>query len=366
MGYLVSIVIPTKDRYKYLKHLVSCIKSFNNDEIEVVVHDNTDDNTEFVSFLKELNYEHCHYYHEIGFIPMSENADKAILHSSGEYVCFLGDDDGVCPNVTKWAQYMKSNKIGALRSNLPSYYWPDASSSSKPTGVLTYTKKESGMATLNSEDALKDVFQRGFIDRGDLPSVYHGLVSRAVLDDVYKKCNTFFPGQSPDISNGVAVSLVLDSFVKTNAIVTISGASKYHGGKVKGMNSKYPAISDMKWFRPGAEEIWDKRLPRMAEGVTIWAESTIETLHNMGRDDLVNWIDFESIYKNFVTFYYPVRQMAYKYSSNRFLPFYAHFSFARRVFRGVKRRVYSKFGIATKGQVIITGVQDINHCISLL
>ncbi|MBO7396023.1 MAG: hypothetical protein J6U16_07910, partial [Ruminococcus sp.] len=46
------------------------------------------------------------------------------------------------------------------------------------------------------------------------------------------------------------------------------------------------------WLRTGAEEIWDKRLPRIAVGSIIWAESSIETFRNMGRDDLIEKIDF--------------------------------------------------------------------------
>lgn len=368
MGYLVSVVIPTKDRYTYLKYLVSSIKSFNSNDIEVVIQDNSDDNKEFIAYLKDLDYEHCHYYHETGFIPMSENADRAILHSSGEYICFLGDDDGVCPNVVDWAVYMKTNGVGALRSNLPNYIWPDASSSSLGSkGVVMYKKLKRGETSLDSKKELLDVLHRGFTDRGNLPSVYHGLVSREVLNIIYSKCKSFFPGQSPDISNGVAVSLVINNYIKTNTIVTISGASKYHGGKVKGMNKKYPMISDMKWFRPGAEEIWDIRLPRMAEGVTIWAESTIETLRNMGREDLINEIDFERIYKNYVTLYYPMRKLAYPLSANRWLPLYAFFSFSILVYKAVKRRVLTKFGIKlSKDSIRVNNVSDINECIALL
>ena len=367
MSYLVSVVIPTKDRYKYLKHLIRTIKSFELEEIEVVVQDNTEDNSEIVDFLDDLNYHNCHYYHETGFIPMSDNADKAILHSNGEYVCFLGDDDGICPNVVEWAHYMSKKGIGALRSNLPAYIWPDAISISEDAkGTLSFNQLKPIEIVLQSQNVILDVFKRGFMDRGDLPSVYHGLVSRKVLDVVYNKCNTFFPGQSPDISNGIAVALVLESFVKTNSIITISGISKYHGGKVKGINVKYPTIGDMKWFRPGAEEMWDKRLPRMAGGCTIWAESAIETLRNMGRPELIDLIDFEAIYKNYVTYYFPVRKLAYPLSKNKSLAVYATLSFIRRVLVALRRRLYAMFGITKKGEVCIHGPRNIEQCILIL
>ena len=48
---LLSIIIPTKDRYKYLKILISLIDSYNLSELELIIQDNTSDNTEILKFL---------------------------------------------------------------------------------------------------------------------------------------------------------------------------------------------------------------------------------------------------------------------------------------------------------------------------
>ena len=53
---LLSIVVPTKDRYKYLKYLIELIASFNSDEVELVIQDNSEDNKEILDFLKERDY----------------------------------------------------------------------------------------------------------------------------------------------------------------------------------------------------------------------------------------------------------------------------------------------------------------------
>lgn len=342
---LLSVVVPTKDRYKYLKHLIRLIQSFNSDEIEIVVQDNTTDNKEILDFLSELNYSGCKYFHEDGQLPMTTNADKAILHSEGEYVCFLGDDDGVCPNCLDYCRYMKENGYEAMRSNVIAYNWPDFTGSIDNQGGVLYIKNTSTEKNqLNSMIELKNVLSRGFVDRGNLPSVYHGIVSRNTLNKIYSISKTFFPGQSPDISNGVAVSLVLENYLYVDDIVTISGASKFHGGKTVGMKKQYPQISDMAWFRPGAEKIWDKRLPKIAVGFIIWAESTIETLHNMGRPDLDETIDFESIYQSFAVYYFPLRQMAYSLTKTKVLYFRMRifFLFLKRVLKALVRIAKTK------------------------
>jgi glycosyltransferase involved in cell wall biosynthesis len=365
---LLSVVVPTKDRYKYLKHLIKLIQSYNSDEWEIVVQDNTDDNTEIVEFLNELNYSGCKYYHERGQLPMTTNADKAILHSEGEFVCFLGDDDGVSPNAIEYCRLMKEKGVEALRSNLADYLWPDATSRYENIGGrLVCSKVSKNQTLLRSEDVLMDVVRRGFIDRGNLPSVYHGIVARKALDRIYVKCQTFFPGQSPDISNGIATSLIMDNFLMVDDIVTISGASKFHGGMTKGMTKQFPQITDMVWFRPGAEDIWDSRLPKIAVGSIIWAESSIETLKNMGRNDVVDTINFLTIYKYFVVYFFPLRKMAYTLVKNPlYLSIYAYIGFCKRAFNAVCRIMRNKMSIGKRGEFVVTGVDNIQKCVSVL
>lgn len=361
---LLSVVVPTKDRYKYLKHLIKLIQSYNSDEWEIVVQDNTDDNTEIVEFMKELNYSGCKYFHEKGQLPMTTNADKAILHSVGEYVCFLGDDDGVCPNAIEYCKLMKEKGYEAMRSNLVIYKWPDATGDTGVGGgVVQLSPKTNKQKACLSADALNDVVNRGFVDRGNLPSVYHGIVSRKALDRVCEKCDTFFPGQSPDISNGVAMACILDRYLMVDDYVTISGASKFHGGATIGMHKKYPQIKDMVWFRPGAEKQWDARLPKIAVGSIIWAESSIETLRAMGRDDVINKIDFETILKHFSIYYYPIRKMAYPLSKHPgVLSFSAMIGMAARSYRAILRIVKSKIGIKASNEVVIKNVNNILEC----
>ena len=365
---LLSVVVPTKDRYKYLKHLIKLIQSYNSDEWEIVVQDNTDDNTEIVEFLKELNYPGCKYFHEKGQLPMTTNADKAILHSEGEFVCFLGDDDGVCPNAIEYCRYMKEHGIEAMRSNLAHYYWPDAISKyDGAQGRMRWAKMVEGKNMLNSEEVLMDVVNRGFVDRGNLPTVYHGIVKRETLNRIYDKCNTFFPGQSPDISNGIAMSLTVDKFLMTSDVVTISGASKFHGGATIGNFRRYPKITDMVWFRPGAEEIWEKRLPRIAVGSIIWAESSIETLRNMGREDIIDKIDYETIYKFFVVYHYPVRDLAYPLSKNAFaLRCYTYLKLVSRTLNAFWRVLKGKLKIKDNNLSFANNIDNIEEAILFL
>ena len=122
---LLSIVVPTYNRYPYLKKLIELIDSFHEDEIELVIHDNTEDNSEILSYLDAHNYNNILYCHRKDHIPVTLNSDLAILNSTGKYVCFIGDDDGVIRNILDYVKWMDENGIDSLRSEPPiSYSWP--------------------------------------------------------------------------------------------------------------------------------------------------------------------------------------------------------------------------------------------------
>ena len=299
---LLSIVVPTKDRYKYLKYLIELIASFKSNEIELVIQDNSDNNKEFVNYLEELGYDFINYNYTSGQLPMSINSDKAVLNSSGEYICFLGDDDGLTRKIIDGVHWMKENNIEAVKPVVPFYYWPDANEGRgiNQSAVLFYTKFDGKVKELSAYDELLKVLKAGIPDRGNMPLAYHAIVSRVAMDRIYDICGTYFPGNSPDISNAVALSLVVKKYAIVNSPWTISGKCLFGGGGVSAPGKKYPPeISDMPWFLPDAEQNWEKLIPRIAVGETIWPESAISALRKMGRDDLIGMINFDKMYANF-------------------------------------------------------------------
>ena len=282
---LLSIVIPTKDRYPYLEKLLNLIKSFNYDDIEIVVQDNSVDNSRILKFLESFSYPQIIYDYSPNQIPISDNSDKAILNSHGEYVCFLGDDDGVTKSILSYVKWMRENKVDALKASEVSYYWPDYGG--QLSGVSAYKPFKGSVKFLDAYSELLKLCKRGLVDRGNLPVVYHGIVKRSTLEKIYEKCGTYFPGQSPDIANGVALSLVVSKFAYIDAPITIAGASVFHGGGEHKDKKKYIDIDSRPWLRPVASERWDKRVPMIGIGCLIWAESAITSLKWMGREDLI-------------------------------------------------------------------------------
>lgn len=353
---LLSVVVPTKDRYKYLKYLIELIASFGSDDIEMVIQDNSDNNTEFLAYLDKLDYDFIRYSHIYGQIPMAINSDKAILNSTGEYVCFLGDDDGLTKYTLECVKWMKREGIEAVKSAEVRYYWPDVSDGTEeaPAATIRYYPFDGKVIYPNAYELLLKVLRAGIPDRGDMPLVYHSIVKREALDRVYKRVGTFFPGNSPDISNAVALSLTINKFAIVNLPLAFSGCSVFHGGGVHATGKKeQPKISDIPWFRPDSEQNWDKKLPRVASSSMIWADSAISALKQMGREDLYSEIDFYRLYSAFALSYPSLRQKAKDICDSRSkFELYYFLAIVRKYVYAINRRIGWALGWINKAEFL--------------
>jgi glycosyltransferase involved in cell wall biosynthesis len=362
---LLSIVVPTKDRYQYLKPLITLIDSFQvpYSELELLIQDNTVDNEDILSFLASKQFPNIAYFHEEKHLSVAENSDHAINNSNGQYICVIGDDDGVTKHIVNVVKWMQGNGIEALLSADVSYYWPEYinSKTGSISSSVIYKPFTRAVTTVSTKTALERLMKRGFVDRGELPLAYHGIVKRTVLDKIYAIGQTYFPGASPDIANGVALALLLDTYTLVDLPVIIPGASKFHGGGIRAMKNKAEAVDKLSFLPANTKERWEKNIPLIWTGETIWAESAIKALRYMNREDLIQKVNFEYLYASFIVFHYPLRNLAYKLSQNKIkLIYYIVRFFIRRYYKGGIRLLAGRFFGRFNG-CVIRNITDINE-----
>ena len=222
MDYLISVVVPTKNRYKYLKHLIRLIDSFQLSELEFVIQDNSDDNTEIREYLKAYDNPSIKYYHTSDTLTMSQNGEQAILHASGEYVCYIGDDDGVCRNIVDCVKWMKANNVDVAYNKNVWFMWGRAAK-------LHERKKD--YTFYDTHEELKQLAKRGCDMTGaNIPLLYHGIVKRTILDEMIDKYGTLFPCVPPDIAGSICLATVTKRSCELRNPVIINGISKMSGG----------------------------------------------------------------------------------------------------------------------------------------
>ena len=368
MKPVVSVIIPTKDRYFYLKKVLSLFNNFGKEDLEIVVQDNSANNDEIVSFIKNNITVPVVYNHTKEWLCVRDNIDRAISLSSGDYVCVIGDDDGVLPNIVECAKWMKKNNIEALKTEVLRYIWPDYAMGAKFYGTLRCSRssKLDGHYTfLDPLSELNKCISTGFVNRGKMPVVYQGIVSRRVLDEIYEIGGHYSPGPSPDIAEAVAISLTARNYCYLDYPVIISGASAMNGGGIRKLKDQSADVDEVKFLPIGTKDEWEERIPCIWTEQTIWPESAIKALRYMGRADLVEKVNYTNMLCNYV-YNHPSRiNFALKYAQSRcgFLFVYISYSIRRKI----RTLCQNSFGNFVRKPIIkIDNVGDIETACQML
>jgi len=289
------------------------------------------------------------------------------MHSTGEYVCRIGDDDGVLPSIIDCVKWMKKNSIDALVPEIVQYYWPDyikfnTKIQYSSTLILNSEGIYSGKAkVIDPIDSLYDLLSNGCLDRGNIPLAYHGIVSRKALDKIYNRGCTFSPGPSPDMAGGVSLCFSVEKYVRLDYPIIISGASKMHGGGVRKIRGMISDIDEVSFLPKNSKINWEPTLPKIWCGETVWPESAIKALKYMGHEELIEKINFDKILFSFIISHPQYYKMAINVSKNKvkfILKFIYLFTkkFYKSFERKIRKMIFNEPVISGKK---ITGLKNI-------
>ncbi len=346
---LLSIAIPTKDRYSCLMPvIVELERDFANLNIEIVVQDNTKDNTEFLHFLSNNEFKFTKYFQIPEQISMSANCDWSVKNSTAEYVILIGDDDYVFPNIIKCIAWMKENNIEALGNIFSTYLWKGVTITTKIrhipecTFILQKWFKNDYVIYDSKKNLDKVVSSGGGYGPQLLPRLYHGVVKKSVLDDVYKTCGTYFPGPSPDMAVAVAVSCHLKKHAYFKGTFSVAGASKNSNTGLSTTKENVGKLEDIVFLDKSYIAQWDSRIPRVWAVATIWPQSLVQGLKECGRTANINLAHYYGYCLAFSSFFSPkvVKQITWdkiKEKKNIFfmikLGYYYCYTWGERIWR---------------------------------
>ena len=251
---LLSIVIPTKNRYECLIPVISAILSHvESSDFELIVHDNSTSNDSVVDFFREHKDFRLKYFYVKEELSMVDNTLYSINKSIGKYAVFIGDDDLVSPFICEITKILDKKDISCLIYK-SGYYWWDSvvfytSTIFKHKKCFWLPKNISkDLVSLYSKNEMEKVLKSGGVHYGNLPRFYHGIVKRSVLDDIFDKTGTYLPGHCPDMSFAVSISQLIDSYCYMNYPVTIFGASKNSGAGWGENKSHFGKIEEMSFL----------------------------------------------------------------------------------------------------------------------
>ncbi len=215
---LLSIVIPTRERGRYLEHSLNTTLACASERVEILVSDNaSEDNT--ASLFKAQRYQHVKYVRTAKRVSICANFESAFQNTSGKYILCIGDDDAVLPSGIADLLELLETKSPCIVSwpQIP-YYWP----SRNADGFLKIKRRHLRGGT--DERSPQETMQA--ICAGDWggSSFHCGCVSKALVQRITEKAGPFFYYSIPDAS-WFATLAFANSYFHLNRPVTVSGTS---------------------------------------------------------------------------------------------------------------------------------------------
>jgi glycosyltransferase involved in cell wall biosynthesis len=287
---LLSIVIPTRNRFKYVKSTILSILSFESSKFELVIQDNSDSDELMLWISKTIDDTRLNYNYVSSHLSFVGNFDNAVSLATGDYVCLIGDDDGLNCEIICVVEWMSSLNIDSLSTRISAnYVWENsgvpATKFTKVTGgVLSLAKIDFHLVQSNLEEQLGLFFMNGCNDylKFGLPKLYQGIVKKECLEKVKEITGNYFGGLSPDIYASITISLVAQKVYVTNYPLIISGVCGESASIIEGLlkkNSK--RVEDAPHLRNRGKYEWCNIVPYVYTVETIWADSAIAAIKAM-------------------------------------------------------------------------------------
>ncbi|MGQ7871155.1 glycosyltransferase family 2 protein [Sunxiuqinia sp. sy24] len=287
---LISIIIPSRNRQKYAIHCIKSILAIDNHKLEVVVHDNSDTDELKQWIEKDIIDNRLIYRYDPTPMSTIHNFNKAMELVNAEYICFIGDDDGVTPEIVEAAEWAKVNNIDAIvEKTRIDYIWPNVNR----TGEQSIYPFSGSIKSVDVNTELMKFLKDGGIYylKYDLPKVYHGVVKKESFDKIKNITGSYFGGLSADIYASICLSLVVQKAIVIDYPLTIAGSSLESQQTHQTERAKKLPLQNAPHFRARGNYVWSDRVPFVYSGATIWAESSIKALEAFGRIDLINKVD---------------------------------------------------------------------------
>jgi hypothetical protein len=304
---LLAIVVPTRNRHQYVHAAIRSLVCITSRDIEIVIEDNSD-SSQLENWIHESPPDaRLIYNYSDSRTSQRGNYERSMRGVTADYVAFIGDDDGVNPEIVAVARWAKARGYDAVVPlNRAHFVWPDLHM--KTMGAMAAGELRIGPITGNAWEPDPEVeLRKCVLGAGqafhDLPRAYYGIVRRETLEQVRAKTGAFFPGVSPDLATAVALANVTRKVCVVDYPIFLPGSSLRSNAGVGGLNKHVGKLAGQSHLGPDCERNWSAIVPPFFSIQTIWAEAAVEALIAMGREDLIRLFNVPKLYAELAMFH---------------------------------------------------------------
>jgi glycosyltransferase involved in cell wall biosynthesis len=292
LKYKISVVIPSHNRNSLVDQALFTALTEPYEHLEVVVFDNASQNPIQLTSIYRNNQQ-VKFYRSETFLSVTESWNFAISQATGDYLIFLGDDDGLLPGF-----YSKINQIihdfdqpDIIMSSLYQFFHPGVSPSN-PDGLLSFMEVAPEMGSYSQLRLLSQVIARKYVS-GSLNTERHFLfqlpayvVKRDFLFSAQRGSRVFEP-PFPDYYLANLLLWKASKIVSSPEPISFQGVSKesfgytllngisYNGFKILNESGGYDQSKLRKDLLPGSH-YWNSyalTMERVAESIGVPFES---------------------------------------------------------------------------------------------
>lgn len=280
---LLSLVIPTHERFRYARETVSAILEMI-DDIEVIVSDTSAADAWAQTDIAQARGRLKIVRPGTG-ISVVDNFNAAVAQAAGDFVCFIGDDDLVTPAIVDIARWAAANDVDAVRLSFPVlFYWADYQHRAQPkayAGTIWASRYTGAVSPLDPRAALHLASTQ--LGRGvfNMPRAYCGLVARSLVTRVIERHGALFGGVSPDIYSAALLAAEARHAVEIDFPAIVPGASGASTAGQSAAGRHVGGLRDNDHIRPFRNLVWHPFVPEFYSVPTVWSYSLVRALERI-------------------------------------------------------------------------------------
>lgn len=226
-----TVIIPTRDRSDTLEWALKTCTEQNYENFEIIVSDNfSQDSTRQV--VESNSDKRIRYINTGKRVSMTSNYEFALSHATGDYVCIIGDDDGLIPDaLEELNDILSKEEIEAVSWKKNIYFWNQFYSENlRNTLHVSFKNNAKKYDSSQLLEKLLTFDPTIALDFNNLACLYHGFVKRETIDKLRLPDGRFFNSILPDVYASLVISFGVKSVYQTNKSYTLHGISKHSTG----------------------------------------------------------------------------------------------------------------------------------------
>jgi glycosyltransferase involved in cell wall biosynthesis len=224
----LSICVPSRNRQDCFRQTISDLTANPRTDVEFVFADNSDDPTIMDEFMRAINDPRVVYLpSQPSPLSMADNWERTVSAASGAWVCVIGDDDYVDPDLVDYILEIEARDaaVDAIGWNRAPFQWRSARTDTKSVPF--------SLANRIQRHPLGQITGRlfGWHGASYMPQcpygIYHGAVARHSLERVKSRFSgRYFEHPTVDYDFSHKMLATVENLVYINRPMSVPGVAK--------------------------------------------------------------------------------------------------------------------------------------------